>query len=145
MKSINKQIIMKRYILPVLFILIMTDCRKEVFDFPYVPINLTLGLNSDLATLGAGDVLFKTGYGVKGLIIYKDYTNNYYVFDRACTYEKDFSCAVETTTIQGVLRCPCCKSEFLVGEEADPLRGPASYPLVRYNAFVDGLLLRIVN
>lgn len=123
----------------------MTDCRKEVFEFPYKPINLALGLYSDLATLGAGDALLKTGPGVKGLVIYKDYNNNYFVFDMACTYEKDFNCAVEKTTINGVLRCPCCKSEFLLGEEADVLKGPASHPLVRYSAFVDGDLLRISN
>ena len=128
-----------------LLILTFSNCKKEVFEFPYVPVRLDLGIYSDLAMLGNGSVMFKPGYGVKGLIIFRDYTNNYFVFDRACTYEKDFSCQVDTTSVQGLLKCKCCESRYLIGESSDPLDGPASYPLVRYNAVLVGDFLRISN
>jgi len=128
-----------------MIILTFPGCKKEVFEFPHVPFRLDLGLYSDLATLGNGNVIFKTGYGVKGLVIYMDYENKYYVFDRACTYEKDFSCRVDTTSIAGVLECECCHSKYLLGESSDPLSGPASYPLVRYTAVIVGDFLRVSN
>lgn len=128
-----------------LYILLASSCKKDDFNFPYVSIHLDLGIYSDLGQLGPGGYIFKDGYGVKGLIIYMDYENNYYVFDRACTYEKDFSCKVTSSSSSLAVSCPCCNSQFLLGESTDPIKGPASHPLVRYNAFVDGSFLRIVN
>jgi len=128
-----------------IIILIVFACNKDTYDFPYVLIRLDLGLYSDLGQLGPGEVLFKDGYGVKGLIIYRDTDNNYFVFDRACTHEIDFSCAVDTSSFSSVVECPCCNSRFLLGESADPIKGPASHPLMRYNAYIDGSFLKIIN
>ncbi len=129
-----------------LLVLMIFGCKKDVFQFPYVPIHLDLGLLSDLGQLGPGEALFKDGYGVRGLIIFRDTENRYYVFDRACTYEEDFSCQVNIdTSFAQVMECPCCKSRYLLGESADPIKGPATYPLVRYSAFIDGDLLKISN
>jgi Rieske Fe-S protein len=139
---------MKKGILVSFFLLVLmiTGCKKDIFQFPYVPIRLDLGLYSDLGQLGPGESIFKDGYGVRGLIIYRDTENNYYVFDRACTYEKDFSCHVnKDASFAQVMECSCCKSRFLLGESADPIKGPASHALVRYNAFLDGDLLKITN
>lgn len=141
-------ILMRKSILLHLFLLllVMYGCKKDSFEFPYVPIHLSLGLYSDLGQLGPGEAIFKDGYGVKGLIIFRDPENKYYVFDRACTYEKDFSCKVnKDASFNQVMECPCCKSRYLLGESADPIEGPAKYPLVRYSAFVDGDLLKISN
>lgn len=129
-----------------LLILMIFSCKKDVFQFPYVPIRLELGLYSDLGQLGPEGILFKEGYGVRGLIIYRDSDNKYYVFDRACTYEKDFSCKVnKDTSFSQVMECACCKSRYLLGESPDPIKGPATYPLVQYNAFIVGDLLKIQN
>ena len=127
--------------------LIETGCdRDERFDFPYVSINLTLGLHSDLGNLGPGRSVFWPGYGVNGLIIYQSENNDYFVFDRTCTYERDHSCAVnDYPSFSGLVECPCCKSRFLLMQEGDVLDGSASHPLVRYMAFIDGGFLRIVN
>jgi hypothetical protein len=129
-----------------LMLLLFFGCRKDNFEFPYIPIHLNLGLNSDLGLLGPGESIFKDGYGVRGLIIYRESENMYFVFDRACTYEKDFSCKVnKDPSFNQVMECSCCKSRYLLGESADPIEGPASYPLVRYSAFIDGDLLKISN
>ena len=80
----------------ILFCLILYSCKKDQrFDFPYVPINLYLGLLSDLGNLGQDQSVFWPGYGVNGLIIYRTFEDTYFVFDRTCTFEKDHSCAVE--------------------------------------------------
>ena len=132
--------------------------RDNRFVFPYIPVNLYLGLQSDLGGLGYGEVMFNdpagnlSRSGVKGIIIYKsemldDNGNDIFMaFDRACTYEPDHSCAVDTLgAFRGVVKCPCCKSEYLLLTEGDILKGPASHPLVRYKTFIDGGFLRIVN
>lgn len=132
----------------ILFVfLVSASCdREERFEFPYVPINLTLGLFSDLGNLGPDQSLFLSGYGVKGLIIYRSVNEDYFVYDRACTYERDHSCAVnDYPSFSGVVECPCCKSSFLLMQEGDVLQGPAAHPLVRYSAFIDGGLLKIIN
>jgi Rieske Fe-S protein len=128
-------------------ILMTFSCKKDVFHFPFVPIHLDLGIYSDLGQLGPGGSLFKDGYGVKGLIIYRDFDNNYYVYDRACTFEKDFSCKVNKyETWENIMECPCCKSRFAILEgSAYPNNGPATYPLRQYKAFIDGDFLKIVN
>jgi Rieske Fe-S protein len=127
-------------------ILTLASCKKDSFQFPYVPVRLELGLYSDLGQLGPGDVMFKEGYGVRGLIIYRDTENFYYVFDRACTFEKNFSCSVnKDASFNQVMECPCCKSRYLLGESADPIKGPSSHSLVRYRAYIDGTLLKIIN
>ena len=140
--------LMRKSLLPfLLFIFLMTPgCKKDIFHFPYAPISLDLGILSELGQLGPDEVFFKDGYGVGGLIIYRDTENNYYVYDRACTYEKDFSCKVnKDSSFNQVMECSCCKSRYLLGETADPIKGPSTYPLVQYNAFIDGDLLRIKN
>ena len=134
----------KIYISLFLAFIIILGCKKDTFYFPSVSFRLELGLDSALGLLGPGGVFFKPGYGVQGLIIYKDYNDSYYVYDRACTYEKDFSCRVDTSSWEGVLKCPCCNSDYFLENSAEP-NGPASYPLVRYSAFIDGRLLKIAN
>ena len=120
--------------------------RDEIFEFPYVPINLSLGIISDLGTLGTGQSVFWPGYGVQGLIIYRSFNDEYFVFDRACTYESDHSCALnDYEGVSGLVKCPCCESSFLVIQEGDVHTGPASHPLVRYSAREDRGFLRINN
>jgi Rieske Fe-S protein len=129
------------------FILLALSCGKDDrFEFPYIPINLSLGISSHLGNLGPNMSMFWPGYGVQGLIIYQDSDNQFTVYDRACTYESDHSCAVvEDQSFLEVMECPCCKSRYLLPEEADPISGPTSHPLVRYSSFIDGGFLRIIN
>jgi Rieske Fe-S protein len=127
-------------------LLIAAGCGKDDrFEFPYIPINLRLGIHSDLGNLGPNMTLFWPGYGVQGLVIYRDSDSQFSVYDRACTYEKDHSCAVdEYPDLLGRLECPCCKSTYLI-PDFEVFSGPASHPLVKYSSFIDGGFLRIVN
>ncbi len=132
-----------------LVFLTLNSCKKDQrFDFPYVPINLYLGLISDLGGLGQDQSVFWPGYGVNGLIIYRTFEDTYFVFDRTCTFESDHSCAVEKDiNFSSIMECPCCGSRYLIQiySEVDVIEGPASYPLVRYRAVVEGDLLHIYN
>jgi len=46
-----------------------------------------------------------------------------------------------------LITCPCCKSQFLIDDSGDAMvfRGPARFPLVKYNARLEGSQLHIFN
>ena len=122
--------------------------EKDRFQFPYVHLNLYAGLYSDLASLGIGSFGFYfDDAGLNGLIIYRDYNDEYHVFDRTCTYEPEFNCAVVRDTANSfLLECPCCGSQYFIDQdEAYVFKGPARYSLVRYNSFIEGTNLHITN
>lgn len=133
-----------------LLILYCASCDVDNFRFPNVSINLSPGLYTELANLGVGTYgFFYDDEGVNGLIIWRSYSDEYFVFDRTCTYETDYSCAVEEDEDNSniIVECPCCGSKYLLDDNGDALvlEGPAKYPLVRYNANIDGSFLRIYN
>jgi hypothetical protein len=148
--SIKNNISLVRITLLITFLLLTSsNCEREEFSFPYVPINLSLDLTADLGVVGVGETY--TGpslsdYGVGGLIIYRADLFDYRVYDLTCTHEPDYSCSTEEDeSFDGVTECPCCGSRYLIIQNADVLEGPAVYPLVEYNAVIDGGFLRIVN
>jgi len=139
----------KIFILLILLMFTSYTCRKDSFKFPYVTINLSLGLNSDLGDLAAGGIKFfpKNPYGgVGGLIVYQDYDYNYFVFDAACTHDYFNDCFVEPgESFPELVVCPCCSSSYLLSSEGNVFKSPAKYPLVKYQSFLDGGVLRVVN
>ena len=141
-----------KHILLTLTILIMfpgLSCDKQNFRFPEVPVNVYLGIFNDLATLGQGEFgFYRPQDGVNGLLIYRSFDDQYYAFDRTCTYEPDFSCAVETDPDNSLLlKCPCCGSEYLIDSEGivNIIQGPAVYALVEYHAVIEGENLHVFN
>lgn len=139
----------KAFLLVVFFLSSASGCREESFKFPYVSINANLGIISDLGDLAAGGVkVFPASRfgGVGGLVIHKDFEDQYFVYDRACTHDYTDGCYVESDTgFVEMMVCPCCSSSFLLSSEGDVFRGPAKFPLVRYQSFIDGNVLRVVN
>jgi len=137
-----------RKMLLILFILLVPlSCNKDKLDFPYVHINIYAGIYTDLGNLGVGDFKFYfPNQGLNGLVIYRYDIYDYYVFDRTCPYESNFNCAVDTTSNSLIVQCPCCGSQWaFIIDETSLIKGPARYPLVRYNARLEGDLLHITN
>lgn len=138
-----------------IFIIVPVSCKKnKICDFPYVYVNISLGIFSDLGNLGPGEIYFLNNHGLNknGIIIYKsetpdDYGNfRFFAFDRTCTYEPDFSCKVDKDKdFKGVVECPCCKSKYLLMQEGNVFNGPAICPLKRYICIIDGDRLTIRN
>ena len=133
-----------------MFILFASStCRKDSFKFPYVTINANIGIYSDLGDLGAGGakIFPKERFGgIGGLIVYRDNNDEYFVYDAACTHDYFDDCNVEISNdFQELMVCPCCSSSFLLSSEGSVFNGPAEYPLVEYQAFLDGGVLRVIN
>jgi Rieske Fe-S protein len=128
--------------------------RNKLCDFPYVYVNLTLGIFSDLGNTGPGQTFFINNQGLNnnGIIIYKtdtpdDFGNfRFFAFDRTCTHEPDHSCAVDTVlSFNGFVECPCCKSQYMLMFEGDVFKGPAVCPMIQYNSIISGDRLIIRN
>jgi len=139
----------KIFIISVLFLFTYSSCRKDNFRFPYVIISANIGIYNDLGALNPGGVIIfpSTRFGgVGGLIIYRDLEDNYMVFDAACTYDYQDRCILKSSEdFDELMECPCCKSSFLLSSGANVFQGPAKYPLVQYQSFVDGSVLRVNN
>jgi hypothetical protein len=150
------------------------SCTRDNGDVvPYVHLDLSLGINTDLASLGVGEEATirpdQNGAGVirfndprlldvqlgfgqilngNGLIVYRKDIYRYEVYDITCTFKASTDyCALEPKEgFAYVFDCPCCNSSFLYNSDAYyVVKPPASMPLRRYNAFVDGGYLIIRN
>ncbi len=126
-----------------------SSCDKNRYDFPYVPININIEMVTLYANVGPGEYSFMfDNAGVNGLIIRRNFSDEFYVYDRTCTYEPDYSCAVtDDTTSMLHVSCPCCESQYFLDESGDAFvtRGPAKYPLIQYQATENGGFLWIYN
>ncbi len=133
----------------VLIFFTSATCRKDNFNFPYVTINANIGLYSDLGDLGAGNVkIFPPARfgGVGGLIVYRDYEDQYFVYDAACTHDYFDDCSVKVSEgFQELMVCPCCSSSYLLSSDGNVFNGPAKFPLFQYQSFLDGGVLVVRN
>ena len=124
-------------------------CNRDRYEFPNVPINLNIDLVSLYANVGPGEYEFMyENVGVNGLIIRRNFSDEFFVYDRTCTYEPDYSCEVDHDTTSTLhVSCPCCGSQYFLDETGDAFVtiGPSKYPLVQYNASVNGGFLWVYN
>jgi hypothetical protein len=156
------------------FLISLGGCVKDNKDIvPYVYLNLSLGLLTDLAHLGNHQTATLTpnedGIGVirysnpqypeivlglgqilngKGLIIYRGDGYNYEVYDITCTFQAQTDpCALERNPdYEGIFDCPCCNSSFIYDFDGfSAWREPAALPLKRYSAYIEANSLIIRN
>ncbi len=144
------------------------DNRDEV---PYVYINMSLGLSTDLSHLGPSETATITqeqngawvirfsnpqyptiGLGVgqiingNGIIIYRKDIYEYEVYDITCTFQAQTDyCGLDRSEFEGLYECPCCESKFLVNSDGYVFQGPAAMPLRRYAALIRNNTLIITN
>jgi len=146
------------------------SCRNENQDVvPYVPVNLILDIQNDLAHLGVGEtatiVKDEQGFGVisythpdypqirlgqqvfgNGLILYRIAQYEFAVYDKTCTYRaSDDYCAVEMDDTGLIPQCPCCQSKFAIPIDGAIANGPAAVPLKAYHSFIDNYSLYLSN
>ncbi|MFW5644887.1 MAG: ubiquinol-cytochrome c reductase iron-sulfur subunit, partial [Bacteroidota bacterium] len=144
-----KSILYKITFLVVFVFFSSSSCEKNRYDFPYVPINLKIELVRLNGTIGPGEYEYMyDNYGVNGLIIHRNFSDNFFVYDRTCTYEPDYLCTVTDDTTSSLhVSCPCCGSQYFLDESGDAFvtKGPSKYPLVQYQASINSGFLWIYN
>lgn len=128
-------------------LLVAWGCKKSPDDgIPLVNVDIAININDPayikLATVGGWEYL--TG-GSKGLLVYRKSSDEFMTYDRHCTYQPSNSCSrvqVDSTNIIAV--DSCCGSQFII-TEGSVSKGPASFPLKKYQTVFDGKVLRIRN
>jgi Rieske Fe-S protein len=114
-------------------------------------LNLQLPSNQTLNYPGNYMII---GGGHRGIVVYHNIDDTYIAFDRTCSYKASDACSKLTPDSSGFfLGCgsydaskvwiPCCDSRFQF--DGTITRGPAIYPLKRYNTSLDGSVLHIFN
>lgn len=76
------------------------------------------------------------GYNNHGIIVYRTGQNEFYAFDRTCTFEEQLNEAVDLDVPTDLTaKCPNCGSVYVLPGLAYPDKdGPAVYPLKQYYA-----------
>lgn len=142
MKKIN-------FLFPVLLLLLLSSCNKDGNNnsgIPYVQVAIDIyPANPQYIDLNViGGWLYITG-GSRGIIIYRFSQDEFYAYDRHCTYQPQNSCGkVRMDTDNITLLDTCCGSKFII-VDGSVIQGPAGLPLQRYQTYYDGTTLHITN
>ncbi|MHB1278428.1 MAG: Rieske (2Fe-2S) protein [Bacteroidia bacterium] len=138
----------------------LSSCHKNTGDnldpIPNTPVSLTINLDLpayfDL-TLSGNFMYFVDGY--KGLIVYHGFDDQYYAFDRACSYQPTNACSqlwMDSTTNMHMI-CgsypngiyeKCCDSRFELPSGL-PVQGPATFAMKQYYVSRSGNTLYVTN
>ncbi|MFO8235555.1 MAG: Rieske 2Fe-2S domain-containing protein [Bacteroidales bacterium] len=115
-------------------ILLFIRCDDDISSFPYVRIDETFNIDTELDNIQPDEYIKKEGYGVGGIIIYRKSTAVFEVYDAACTHEANPECVVVENEDFNIFTCPCCESSFFIYQEGNVFNGPARRPLKQYRA-----------
>ena len=153
MRFIEKEIKMNKVWLLIIIVVVSTSCKKDSTDIiPNVRFTAEINLDNPQYT-GKNPFIIKPDFsnrivGINGVVVFEVSPTQFYAFDLMCTHEHDtgqyFVEIVKAGDI--VLICPECHSEFNVAAEYGSIvKGPAKWPLKRYQTAVTGSTLRIWN
>ncbi len=114
---------------------IFANCHKKDDVVPNVYVNFTIDLSSiQYSKLNIiGGYIYVTG-GVNGILIYRNGQNEFYAYDRTCTYhtEENRKIFVQESDKIFAIDTVCGSRFFLL--DGSPEKGPAKAPLRKYSA-----------
>lgn len=124
---------MRRLLMIAFISLCYFSCGKATDYVPSVPVNFSRAINDpSLSALNsAGGVVFISGYGVAGLIIYRTATGGYVAYDRCSSYQPEKKCAVTLDASGFTVTDPCSGSMFSLSD-GTPVKAPATKALRSY-------------
>ena len=122
------------------------SCGKATDNIPYVSVNFEADINdprlSALHTPGGAVII--TGYGVAGIIIYREADLTYVAYDACSSYQPQKRCAV--TLDNNSLTCtdPCSGAKFSLAD-GTPVKAPATRSLRSYSVNVSNFEIFVSN
>lgn len=126
-------------------LMLSQSCETTGYQIPYVRVDLHLNIIGELGNPAITTASEISG-GVNGLIVYREDFGLFHVYDRTCTQYPDHNAAVEPDEeFDGVYTCPECGSKYLMLTGAEPIEGPATFPLHEYLSVVEGDILHVYN
>jgi nitrite reductase/ring-hydroxylating ferredoxin subunit len=126
--------------------LIYLSCGKPVDNIPYVSVNFEADINDPRlnALHSPGGAVFIAGYGVAGIIIYREADLTYVAYDACSSYQPQKRCTV--TLDNNSLTCtdPCSGSKFSLAD-GTPVKAPATRSLRSYSVNVSNFEIFVSN
>ncbi len=137
----------RKFPILILASLLFSQCRDKnnTSQVPYVPVNITINVNQpDFFDLSVpSGWLYVTG-GSRGIIIYRNSTDEFTAIERHSTYQVEQQCAVIVNEDGVIITDPCSSSQWLI-QDGSLVNGPASFPLITYETTFQEPYLYITN
>ncbi|HTA63151.1 MAG TPA: hypothetical protein VK835_11875 [Bacteroidia bacterium] len=105
------------------------------------PVNVFVLLSSHPNLAAPGGVDMIANAGVKGILIYRQTTTQFYAYERSCTYDGTTVANAMVSAGAGSTTCKdnICGSIFTIFDGSGGVaQGPANYPLKQYAISFDG-------
>jgi len=122
------------------------SCKDEnPYTIPYVLVNFFVYPNNIDSDLGVSRFKYFPREGYRGIVVYRMTTDQFYAFDRACTFDTQNPNAIVATDASGIVAiCPVCGSKYLL-TDGYPFQGSARNPLLQYHTSFDGNKVLVSN
>jgi nitrite reductase/ring-hydroxylating ferredoxin subunit len=122
------------------------SCGKPTDNIPYVSVNFEADINDPRlsALRSPGGAVIIPGYGVAGILIYREPDLTYAAYDACSSYQPQKRCAV--TLDNNTITCtdPCSGSKFLLAD-GTPQKPPATRSLRSYSVNVSNFEIFVSN
>ena len=137
---------MKRIFYLLLVTITFFSCGKSGDVVPSVPVNFSAALTDPrMQPLNArGGYVVISGYGVAGLIIYREPDGSYVAYDRCSSYQPQKHCAVNVDQSGFTATDPCSGSMFSMAD-GTPVKAPATKSLRQYAVNVSNFEIFVSN
>ncbi len=122
------------------------SCGKSGDVIPSVSVNFEADINdprlSALHTPGGAVII--TGYGVAGIIIYREADLTYVAYDACSSYQPEKRCTVVLDNNSLTCTDPCSGSKFSLAD-GTPVKAPATRSLRSYSVNVSNFEIFVSN
>lgn len=139
---------MKKLLLLLLTAITLTSisCGKSGDVIPNVAVNFQASITDPrLSALNAlGGSVFISGYGVAGLILYREADGSYAAYDQCSSYLPQNLCAVTLDATRITVTDPCSGSKFSL-IDGTPVKAPATKSLKQYSISVSNSEIFVSN
>ena len=124
----------RSFVLTLIVLISCLSCGKSnVGGIPNVSVNFQIPLTDPRVSAlnSGGGTVIVNGYGVAGLVLYKEFDGSYAAYDRCSSYQPEKQCAVTLDGNSLTVTDPCSGSKFSL-TDGTPVKGPASRSLKSY-------------
>jgi len=137
---------MKKIYLVLSMLMLSVGCAKNSDPIPNVAVDFEDSLaDPKLSALNsAGGVVLVPGYGVAGLILYREPDGSYVCYDRCSSYQPEKKCAVVLDSGNLTVTDPCSGSMFSLFD-GTPVKAPATVALKAYYVTVSNYEIFVSN
>jgi nitrite reductase/ring-hydroxylating ferredoxin subunit len=137
---------MRKWCLAAVLMLCCFACGKSADEVPNVAVSFEANVNDPrLAALKSpGGAVIISGYGVAGLLLYRESDLSYAAYDACSSYMPQNHCAVTLDNNTFTCTDPCSGSKFSL-IDGTPVKAPATRSLKSYSINVSNFEIFVSN